>query len=136
MRWQMLEPTSTPSTSRPLVSVVCSVVSFPGLIPRPHSQISFLGLIPRPRSQALFQSLIPRPHSQATFPGLVPRSHSQACSQTSFPGRVPRPHSQAMFLGPYIYLIGWVAVQYHWILDKSVLYLGEPEGRAKYKQDV
>ena len=35
----------------------------------------------------------------------------------------------------YIYLIGWVAVQYHWILDESVPYLGESEGRAKYKQD-
>ena len=34
-----------------------------------------------------------------------------------------------------IYLIGWVAVQYHWILDESVPYLGESEGRAKYKQD-
>ena len=30
---------------------------------------------------------------------------------------------------------GWVAVQYHWILDESVLYLGESVGRAKYKQD-
>ena len=35
----------------------------------------------------------------------------------------------------YIYLIGWIAVQYHWILDESVPYLGESEGRAKYKQD-
>ena len=34
-----------------------------------------------------------------------------------------------------IYLIGWVAVQYHWTLDESVPYLGESEGRAKYKQD-
>ena len=33
------------------------------------------------------------------------------------------------------YLIGWVAVQYCWILDESVLYLGEFVGRAKYKQD-
>ena len=32
-------------------------------------------------------------------------------------------------------LIGWVAIQYHWILDESVQYLGESEGRAKYKQD-
>ena len=30
---------------------------------------------------------------------------------------------------------GWVAVQYHWILDESVPYLGGSEGRAKYKQD-
>ena len=35
----------------------------------------------------------------------------------------------------YIYIIGWVAVQYHWILDESVPYLGESEGQAKYKQD-
>ena len=35
----------------------------------------------------------------------------------------------------YIYLIGWVAVQYHWILDESVQYLCESEGQAKYKQD-
>ena len=34
-----------------------------------------------------------------------------------------------------LYLIGWVAVQCHWILDESVQYLGESEGRAKYKQD-
>ncbi len=27
------------------------------------------------------------------------------------------------------------AVQYHWILDKSVLYLSESARRAKYKQD-
>ena len=33
------------------------------------------------------------------------------------------------------FLIGWVAVQYHWILDESVPYLGGSEGRAKYKQD-
>ena len=32
-------------------------------------------------------------------------------------------------------LLGLVAVQYHWILDESVLYLSESEGRAKYKQD-
>ena len=32
-------------------------------------------------------------------------------------------------------LLDGVAVQYHWILDESVLYLGESEGRAKYKQD-
>ena len=38
-------------------------------------------------------------------------------------------------LDRYIYLIGGVAIQYHWILDESVLYLGESEGRAKYKQD-
>ena len=25
------------------------------------------------------------------------------------------------------FLIGWVAVQYHWTLDESVLYLGESE---------
>ena len=34
-----------------------------------------------------------------------------------------------------IYLFGWVAVQYHWILDESVQYLGESKGRAKYKHD-
>ena len=34
-----------------------------------------------------------------------------------------------------IYLIGRVAVQYHWILDESVLYLCESVGHAKYKQD-
>ena len=34
----------------------------------------------------------------------------------------------------YILLDG-VAVQYHWILAESVLYLGEFVGRAKYKQD-
>ena len=124
MRWQTLEPTSTPSTSRPLVSVVCSVVSFPGLIPRPHSQISFLSLIPRPRSQALFQGLIPRPHSQASFPGLIPRPHSQAsfpgyilrpCSKVSFPGLfpglIPGPCSQASFPGHVprpIYISYWM----------------------------
>ena len=32
------------------------------------------------------------------------------------------------------YRTGWVAVPDHWILDESVLYLGESEGRAKYKQ--
>ena len=26
-------------------------------------------------------------------------------------------------------------LQYHWILDESVLYLGESVGQAKYKQD-
>ena len=34
-----------------------------------------------------------------------------------------------------MYLIGWVAVQYHWILDKSVLYFCESVEQAKYKQD-
>ena len=28
--------------------------------------------------------------------------------------------------------IGWVAVQYHWKLDESVLYLDESEGRAMF----
>ena len=40
-----------------------------------------------------------------------------------------------VIIAQYIYLIGWVAIQYHWILDESVPYLGESEGRAKYKQD-
>ena len=54
---------------------------------------------------------------------------------------------QAVIIKPFIitvsstifyhinYLIGWVAIQYHWILDESVLYLGESLGRAKYKRD-
>ena len=37
--------------------------------------------------------------------------------------------------GLYGYLIGWVADQYHCILDESALYLGKSVGRAKYKQD-
>ena len=44
-------------------------------------------------------------------------------------------HTRSSFRIEYIYIIGWVAVQYHWILDESVPYLGESEGRAKYKQD-
>ena len=32
----------------------------------------------------------------------------------------------------YIYIEIWVVIQYHWILDKSVLYLGESEAQAKY----
>ena len=35
----------------------------------------------------------------------------------------------------YNIISGWVAVQYHWILDESALCLGESEGRAKYKQE-
>ena len=56
---------------------------------------------------------------------------------------------QAVIIKPFIitvsstifyhinYLIGWVAIQYHWILGESVLYLGESIGQAKllYKQD-
>ena len=46
-------------------------------------------------------------------------------------------------VGAYIYLIGWVAIQYHWILDESehihvyilldesVLYFGESVGQAQ-----
>ena len=33
------------------------------------------------------------------------------------------------------FLIACVAVQYHWILNESVLYLGKSIGQAKYKQD-
>ena len=34
-----------------------------------------------------------------------------------------------------MYLIGWVAIQYHWVLDESVQYVGESEGQTKYEQD-
>ena len=34
-----------------------------------------------------------------------------------------------------IYLIGWIAVQYHWTLDESVQYLYESVVQAEYKQD-
>ena len=48
---------------------VHSYILGPRLHSQPHSQTSFPGLIPRPHSQALFSGS----HSQALFPDLVPR---------------------------------------------------------------
>ena len=33
------------------------------------------------------------------------------------------------------FLIGWVAIQYHWTLDSSCLYLARPSDSAKYCTD-
>ena len=70
-----------------LCSSVCCTAStlprrelctFPGPIPRPHSQAPFPGPIPRFHSQAPFPGSIPRLHSQAPFPGPIPRLHFPA----------------------------------------------------------